>query len=99
MGRIQDYIIKNNIKPSECTYHTWRDVKNSKKQIAGKIRVLVPKGSTVAMVEYKCPECGYEAYKEEMWRRPFSMKCDKCGFRIAVPKMKDEAKKEMKEKV
>jgi DNA-directed RNA polymerase subunit RPC12/RpoP len=98
MGKIQEYIIKHNIKPSECAYHTWRDVKNSKKQIAGKIRVLVPKGSSVAMVEYTCPECKHSAYREEQWKRPFSVKCEKCGFRISVSKMKQEAKKELKGK-
>ncbi len=96
MGKIQDYVIKNNVKPSDCAYHTWRDVKNSNKEIAGKIRVLVPKGSTTAMVEYTCPECKHTAYKEEPWKRPFSTKCDKCGFKLSVPKLREEAKREMK---
>lgn len=96
MSKIQDFVIKNNIKPKECVYHTWRDTKNSKKQPTGKIRVLVPPNSTIAMVEYTCPECKHSAYAEEQWKRPFSVKCAKCGFKISVPKLKDEAKREAK---
>lgn len=96
MGKIQDYIVKNNILPMDCAYHTWRDVKNAKKEIAGKIRVLVPKNSTVAMVEYTCPECKHAAYAEQEWKRPFAVKCAKCGFKMSVPKLKKEALKEAK---
>lgn len=96
MGKIQDYAVKNGLKPSDCVYHTWRDVRNSKKQITGKMRVLVPPKSNTAMVEYKCPECGHEAYAEQEWKRPFSIKCEKCGFRMTVPKLKKEALKDAK---
>jgi len=96
MGKIQDYVIKNNVKPKECVYHTWRDAKNSKKQPTGKIRVLVPPHSSTAMVEYTCPECKHTAYTEQPWKRPFSVGCEKCKFRITVPKMKQEAKKDLK---
>lgn len=98
MGKIQDYVASNNVRPKDCVYHTWRDAKNSKKQPTGKIRVLVPPAGSMAMVEYTCPECKHSAYKEEAWKRPFSVKCEKCGFRIGVPKMKREAKKELKGK-
>ncbi len=96
MSKIQDYIIKNNVKSSECAYHTRRDVKNAKKQITGKIRVLVPKNSTNAMVEYTCPECKHSAYTEQEWKRPFFVKCDKCSFRMSVQKLKKEALKDAK---
>lgn len=99
MSKIQDFIIKNNIKPSDCLYHTNRDAKNSKKQPKGKIRVLVAKSDGIARIEYKCPECGYEAYTETEWKRPFYVKCQKCNFKISVPKMRAEAKKEMKSDV
>ncbi len=98
MGKIQDYIVQNNILPKDCVYHTWRDAKNKKGEPTGKIRVLVPPKSLTAMIEYKCPECGHEAYKEETWKRPFSAKCDKCGAKLSVPKMKAEAKRELKGK-
>ena len=96
MGKIQDYAIKNNTKAKECVYHTWRDARNKKNESTGKIRVLVPPKSTIAMVEYTCPECKHEAYSEQEWKRPFNIKCAKCGFKITVPKMKAAAKKEMK---
>ena len=96
MGKIQDYIVKNNIKPKECGYHTMRDTKNAKGEPTGKIRVLVPPHSTTAMVEYTCPECKHAGYEEQEWKRPFKMKCDKCGFLMTVPKMKQEAKREAK---
>lgn len=95
MSKIQDYIVKNNIKPKECVYHTWRDAKNKKNMPTGKIRVLVPPNSATAMVEYTCPECKHSAYVEQPWKRPFGVKCE-CGFKITVPKMKDEAKRDAK---
>lgn len=98
MGKIQDFIVENNVSPKECVYHTWRDVKNSKKEIAGKIRVLVPPKSSTAMVEYTCPECKHSAYVEQEWKRPFYFKCEKCGFRLSVQKLKKEALKEAKGK-
>lgn len=98
MGKIQDYIVKNGILSKDCVYHTWRDTRNKKGEPTGKIRVLVPPKSTTAMVEYTCPECRHEAYKEQDWKRPFSAKCDRCGAKISVPKMKAEAKRELKNK-
>ena len=96
MGKIQDYAVNNNIKPKECVYHTWRDVKSKDGKSAGKIRVLVPPQSAVALVEYTCPECEHAAYAEQPWKRPFSISCEKCKFKITVPKMKNAAKKEAK---
>jgi DNA-directed RNA polymerase subunit RPC12/RpoP len=98
MGKIQDFIIQNKVLPKECVYHTWRDAKNKSGEPTGKIRVLVPPKSSTAMIEYTCPECKNESYKEEAWKRPFSTKCDKCGFKLSVPKMKAEAKREFKGK-
>ncbi|MEM7819218.1 MAG: hypothetical protein QXD48_00105 [Candidatus Aenigmatarchaeota archaeon] len=96
MSKIQEFIEKNKIKPSDCIYHTNRTVKNSKKQLTGKIRVLVAKSDMIARCEYICPECKHEGYKETEWKRPFYVKCEKCNFKISVPRMRDEAKKEMK---
>ena len=88
MKKIDDFIEKYKIKPSECIYHTMRDTPNKQNKLTGKIRVLVPKSDGRARVEYKCPECGHEAYTEAEWKRPFSVICEKCGFRIKVPKLK-----------
>lgn len=96
---IAELIKKEKIRPSDCLYHTNRQPLNKQKQRAGKIRVLVwKKEEPKARVEYICPECGHEEYTEETWKRPFSVKCSKCGYRIRVPKMKDAAKREMKGK-
>ncbi len=96
MSKIQQYVIENNIKPKDCAYHTQRSAKNSRGQMTGKIRVLARKDG-VAMVEYTCPECSHSGYAEQEWKRPFYVKCEKCSHKISVPKMKAEAKKEMRE--
>jgi DNA-directed RNA polymerase subunit RPC12/RpoP len=96
LKKIQEFVVEKKIKPSDCLYHTQRDAKNSNKEPTGKIRVLVPKSDGIARVEYICPECGHYGYTEQEWKRPFSIKCDKCGFKLTVPKMKQEFKKEQK---
>ena len=94
-SKIQQYIIQNKIFPKECLYHTNRTIKNKKNQPKGSIRVLATKDN-VARVEYTCPECEHQAYTEQEWKRPFSVRCAKCNLKITVPKMKDQAKKEAK---
>lgn len=94
--KIDEYVKQNSIKPSDCIYHTNRSTRDSKGGFTGKIRVLVPKADSIARCEYVCPECKHAAYAEQEWKRPFSIKCEKCGYRISVPKMKQEFKKEMK---
>src|SRR3989338_3512084 len=97
MGKIQDYITANKLRPSDCAYHTQRSIKNSKGEVTGKIRVLARKDG-IAMTEYTCPDCGHSGYAEQPWKRPYSVKCGKCECKISVPKMKDAAKREMKKK-
>lgn len=94
-SKIQDYVIKNNVKPKECEYHTNRTVNNSKNEPTGSIRVLVHKDN-LAMCEYKCPECLHSGYAESEWKRPFSIKCEKCNNKISVPKLREQAKRELK---
>jgi ribosomal protein S27E len=90
MGKIDDYIAEHKIKPSDALYHTNRTVDGT-----GKIRVLATKDN-VAHVEYKCPKCTNEDYTESEWKRPFSVKCSKCGGTIKVPKLKQQFKREQK---
>ena len=94
MGKIDDIIKEKKLKPHECQYHTNRWAVNRKNQPAGNIRVLAV--GDVAHVEYTCPECSHTAYAEQPWKRPFFVKCAKCGYKISVPKMKDQAKRESK---
>ena len=81
---------------SKIAYITTRDLKNSKGEVTGRIRVLVLKGETDAYVEYTCPECGYHEKTRKPWKRPFSVKCSNCGYLIRVPRLKNEIKKELK---
>ncbi|MEM5826015.1 MAG: hypothetical protein QXL09_01150 [Candidatus Aenigmatarchaeota archaeon] len=91
---IQKFISENKITPKDCVYHTNRPVKNSKDKYTGAIRVLVLKKDNIARCEYICPECKFHGYKETSWKRPFSIKCEKCGYLIRVPRMRDEIKRE-----
>ena len=95
LKKIQEFVVANGIKPRDCLYHTFRDAKNKKMEAKGKIRVLATKDN-VARAEYICPECGHYAYTEQEWKRPFYVKCEKCGFRLGIPKMRQEFKKEQK---
>ncbi|MCD6402919.1 MAG: hypothetical protein J7K98_01160 [Candidatus Aenigmarchaeota archaeon] len=81
---------------SKIRYITTRDLKNSKGEVTGKIRVLVLKDSDEAMVSYTCPECGYTEKTTKKWKRPFSVRCSNCGYLIRVPRLKNEIKKELK---
>ena len=89
-------MIRKGISPSEVRYHTWRKLSNRKGEIAGELRVLVLKKDGIARVEYVCPYCGEYGYLEKEWKRPFRFKCEHCGKTIRVPKMKEQAKREMK---
>ena len=77
-------------------YITNRTLKNNTGQEKGKIRVLVRADSDTAEVDYVCPECSFGEHVEQEWKRPFSVKCSKCGFIIKIAKLKDEMKKDKK---
>ena len=96
MSKIDDFVKQHGVKPSDCLYHTNRTAASKSGKPSGSIRVLVPKSDGIARCEYICPECGHADYTEQEWKRPFSIKCAKCDFRITVPKMKQAFKKEMK---
>ena len=97
LKKIEEFIAKNNIKARDCLYHTNRSASNSKGEPKGQIRALVWKNDPKnARIEYQCPECGNYGYTETEWKRPLYTKCEKCSFKISVPKMRDAAKKEAK---
>lgn len=81
--KISNIIKERNLKPSDCTYHTLRNLENG-----GRIRVLVISGETNATAEYICPKCGHYGIEVKIWKRPFSVRCEKCGKVIKVPKLK-----------
>ena len=76
---------------TKFSYHTWRKIEGG----LGEIRILVLDDS-VARCEYQCPKCQNIGYEEAEWKRPFSVKCSKCGAKVAVPKLRDAMKREMK---
>lgn len=96
MSKIESIIKERKLKPSDCSYHTRRDLSNKKGEVTGKVRILVIKGESKAQVEYKCPNCGYESYMETEWFKPFSFNCQKCNTVIKILKLREEFKKEQK---
>jgi len=77
-------------------YVTNRTVENNAGKPEGRIKVLVPQDSENADVDYICPECGNSDKLQQVWKRPFNVKCSKCGFLIKLPRLKDEIKKDKK---
>jgi len=75
-------------------YITNRTLFNDTGQETGRIAVLVRNDSSNADVKYTCPECGFSEQTQKPWKRPFSVKCGKCGFLIRLPKLRDEMKRE-----
>lgn len=99
-GKIFD-MLENGELPKDqgkILYHTCRDVENDEDEETGIIRVLTLKEDEVARTEYVCPECNHHAYLEKEWKRPFSVKCEECGNRIKVPRIKDKMKRKRKKR-
>ncbi len=81
-------------------YITNRELEGKTK---GSIRILKMQEDSEAMVEYKCPNCGFSEKRKEAWSEPFVMgtgskktfnlQCGKCNFKIKVLKLKKEIKK------
>jgi len=80
----------------EIAYITTRDLQNSHGQITGRIRIILLKGESQADVDLKCPECQFSEKRKEEWKKPFSTKCNKCGFLIKVISLRQEIKKDKK---
>jgi len=88
--KIDNVIKERKLKPSDCSYHTMRELDNN-----GKIRALVIKGENKAHVEYICPKCGHYEYLMQDWKKVsksskfrFETICSKCKNIIKVPKLK-----------
>ena len=90
-NKIDQIIKERGLKASECAYHTLRSLDND-----GKIRVLAIKGEENATAEYICPFCGKHGSAEELWKRPFSIKCCGCDKTMKVPKLKGKKDKKKK---
>lgn len=68
-------------------YVTNRTLVNNDGKETGRLKILVPKESDTAEVEYTCPECSFSESTTKEWKRPFSVKCGKCGFLVRAPKL------------
>ncbi len=75
-------------------YITNRTLFNDAGEKKGNIAVLVRKDSDDADVKYRCPECGFSEQTKKPWKKPFSVKCEKCGLLIRLSKLKDDIKRE-----
>jgi len=69
-------------------YITKRVLQSRAGEDRGSIMVAVKADSDAADVKYVCPECQDARQISETWKRPFSVKCVKCGFRMSLPKLK-----------
>lgn len=73
---------------SQYSYITNRVLENKEGKETGKLRVLVKTGLTDAEVDYTCPECSHSAHLVMPWKRPFSVRCEKCSAVMKTPKLK-----------
>ncbi len=78
------------------SYITNRTVQNKAGELKGKIAVLVRTGTMTAEYKYVCPECGDSRDGQQEFKRPIMIRCQKCGYLMKLPKLKDELKKEKK---
>lgn len=95
-GVIAEKVRKNELGKNGLLYHTCRELKNEEGEKTGEIRVLALKSDGIARTEYVCPKCSNHGFVEKEWKRPFSAKCEKCGNRMKVPRIKDKVKRERK---
>jgi len=69
-------------------YVTNRTVANKAGKETGKIRCMVRNGSETAEGDYTCPECVHQGKVNQAFKRPLSVRCNKCNFLIKLPKLK-----------
>jgi ribosomal protein L37AE/L43A len=73
-------------------YVTNRTIANKAGQESGRVRVMVKNGSDTAEGDYQCPECAYNGAVNQAFKRPLSVRCEKCGFLMRLPKLKGKVK-------
>lgn len=78
------------------SYITNRTLQNKAGKENGRIAILVRKGSVTAEYKYTCPECGDARDGQQEFRRPITIRCQKCGYLMKLAKLKDQLKKEKK---
>ncbi len=71
------------------SYVTNRTLPNKAgKEDAGRVKAFVRNGSDMLEGEYKCPECGNEGKVSQAFKRPISVKCEKCGYIMKLPRLR-----------
>ena len=73
---------------SQFKYITNRTIPNKAGEERGKIKAVVKAGSDILEGEYICAECQFAGKVDQPFRRPLSVKCEKCGFLMRLPKLK-----------
>ncbi|MEM0481179.1 MAG: hypothetical protein QXQ14_03315 [Candidatus Aenigmatarchaeota archaeon] len=58
----------------------------------GKVRIIVYKGEKVANIEYICPNCGFQSSKQQEWKKPLTIICDNCKYKIKITSLRREIK-------
>lgn len=69
-------------------YITNRTILNKAGEETGRIQAMVKEGSDNVEGKYICAECKHEGQINQPFKRPLSVKCEKCGFLMRLPKLK-----------
>jgi len=76
---------------NDFSFFTRRKLENKEGETMGRATVAVPKGTTIAQVEYECPLCGEEGYVETEFVRAksktFKFRCEHCTKVVRLPKL------------
>jgi len=85
---------------------TTRELVNKAGEQTGSIRIAKMKDEPLALVKYKCPECGHEETKRENWEEPFltgekakkrmNVVCGGCGKKMTILRLQKQMAKEKK---
>lgn len=73
-------------------YVTNRTIANKAGEEKGKIKMMVKNESDTLEGEYLCAECGNKGKVNQFFKRPISVRCEKCNFLMRVPKLKGKKK-------
>lgn len=78
---------------SEMDYFTNRSLENKAGEIKGRVLMFRIKGEREFHVDLKCAECGeVQTFLEVFEKRPYRVKCQKCGNSFVIEKLNKKAK-------
>jgi len=87
-------------------FMTTQDLKNRAGEITGSIRIAKMKDEPLALVKYKCPDCGHEETKRKRWEEPFligtktkkmmNVVCASCEKKMTILRLQKQIAKEKK---